>query len=148
MEPSASTASTASVCTSGVYILTLKPEREYTRSVQLWDAISRELLWSGSCSQSLQMNYSPAANKVFGTNVGQASRINVWDIALGTTGALGDEVRYSYIRCSNSGSRLLTQVLVSRNEYITSVWNMEDGIKLCSQACPMKYAAYLHNLRV
>jgi hypothetical protein len=86
--------STASVCTSGVYMLTQTPEREHTRSVQLLDAISRELLWSGSCSQGMQMIYSPGANKVFGTNTCQASRINVWNIAFGTTGTIGDEVRY------------------------------------------------------
>jgi hypothetical protein len=33
-------------------------------------------------------------------------------------------------------------VSASRDEHITSVWNMEDGIKLCSQACPVTYAAY------
>jgi hypothetical protein len=86
--------STASVCTSGVYMLTQTPEREHTRSGQLLDAISRELRGGGWCSAALTRIFNHGATTLLCNKKCQASRINVWNIAFGTTGTIGDEVRY------------------------------------------------------
>jgi WD40 repeat protein len=117
--------------------------------VQLWDAMNQVLLWTGSCSQSVRVSYSPAANKVFGMNGYKTSRIHIWDIAARTTRTVGNADSYCFCRCNNSGTRLLTQVMAPGDrklrvydEYLTSVWDIENDIKLFSQSCSVKYAAY------
>jgi hypothetical protein len=117
---------------------------ESPRTVQLWDAMNQELLWSGRCREDvlLELIYSPAANKLFSMPHVGADSIYAFDIASKTTKTIGYEQSFRFFRCSNNGARLLTQETIPhRVGYITSVWNVADGTKLFTQTTPVTLAA-------
>jgi WD40 repeat protein len=133
---------------SGVFALTCTRTREgppgHMNSVELWDPLSNELLWSAVYYFEGFLAYAPVAKKVVGIgNVSGAHYIKIWDLELGSTRSfpVDGNVAVSF-RLNNSGTKLLKQSHIAGAAYDTSLWNVHPGQKEFTVATHVPYEIY------
>jgi hypothetical protein len=119
-------------CMSGIYLLTVRKHRLLEDNVELWDAMTNDLLWQRKYCELCDRTYSPVSNKLViaiisgGDNVGI-----VWDL---TIGVITDAIRFTTknlrkVSCmlSNSGTMLVAHGNTENCENFCKIWDLDSG---------------------
>jgi hypothetical protein len=112
-------------CTSGVVTLIAEtPSRTESRLIQLWDAMTWDLLWSSTyLREYMFVRYCPA-HKIFAFDVRNQVLV-IWDLYTGLSEKIGGIGSCIGLMPNHSGTRVLLRRSASGDMVRVSMWRIE-----------------------
>jgi hypothetical protein len=116
-------------CTSGVVTLIAEtPSRTESRLIQLWDAMTWDLLWSSTyLREYMFVRYCPA-HKIFAFDVRNQVLV-IWDLYTGLSEKIGGIGSCIGLMPNHSGTRVLLRRSASGDMVRVSMWRIDAGNK-------------------